>query len=420
MKRNCKPALIFFIIGILGLAAGTASAQVTKLSSKAVFSAEAVLLNFEGQRDGARADELLSQWGVVFLGSSGSIPTIRALPSIIGGADNSVLENTSSGSSASIPLVINFRFPVRRVGMDLFNGTASTQATLTAFDPLGNQLGSVQETGLAEVVFLGLETTSMRGIAKVVVSYGARPELEQIDNLIFDYLSRPTFETVLAQVGDGVFPGGALQTIIVASNLSNSTAQGELKLFGSDGTPLSLTINEAEGSSFSFTLPPLASRTFVSSGTKSSTTAGYAVIRANVPVEATAIFRILDTQRQPVSEAGVSAAAGKPYQVGVVQKVVAGNFNSGLAAVNTGSQAADSRIELFDESGTRVAVDETLLDLAPGGHIARFLTELFPQLENQDFRGTVVITSNRPLALVILRTVNGLVISSLPVGSTQR
>ncbi len=107
---------------------------------------------------------------------------------------------------------------------------------------------------------------------------------------------------------------------------------------------------------------------------------------------------------------------GKFFASAVVQRFVDGDFNSGVAVVNTSTtQEASLSIQLYDEQlGT--LIDSTRLPLAPGEHVARFLIELFPQFLSEYFSGTLIIFSDQPVALVTLRTRGGLVLSSLPGG----
>jgi hypothetical protein len=393
-------------------------AQVTKITSPTGFSADSVKFDFQELQEDVQACEILARWGVTFQSVAGSVPTIGLVYASIGGAEpDRVLRNkpAAGSSSASIPLVVNFKYPVSRVGLYAGNGSASTRVTLKAYDPVGTNLGTVTEDNLEQEKYVGLSTTSVRGIAKLTIDYGTSQEVEQIDDLTFDFVSRPRFNTYLAQLGDA---DGLLQTILVISNLTNSTAQGEMRLFNSNGTPMQMKLGDRTNSRFSFSIPPFSTQNLPSPGTSNPLKVGYATIESNVPVDGTAIFRVVPGG-VTVAEAGVGSAVARPFAVGVVQKVDAADFNTGVAVLNpSATTPSDARILLLDESGTVVAVNETDLDLPPGGHIPRFLGELFPEFVHKDFQGSVVITSDQPLVLVILRTLGGMPQSTLPVGST--
>jgi hypothetical protein len=285
---------------------------------------------------------------------------------------------------------------------------------------MGQDLGQVNQTGLESPAFLGVETSSNRGIAKLLLSYGNTETAERIDFLLLEYRARPQFETYLAQVGDGPPGAGSLQTTIVVSNLTNSTAIGELAFFDEQGQPMQLLVNGTMGSAFDFSIESFSGRSFATSATSQPVKVGWAKISSNVPVGGTAVFGILGGDGSVETEAGVGTSEGSSYSIGAVQKSLEGNFDSGIAVVNISDQVATARIDALDQNGDLVAVNSQLLgDLQPGEHVARFLSQIFEDLADQDFDGTIRITGNAPLAAVILRTAKGKVLSSLPVGSTE-
>ena len=402
--------------------------EVNKLTDTSSFSSASILIDFENHADGAEAENLFARWGIVFLGSGETVPVIRFAPSGIPvpGVPANVLRNeATAGSSANDLLIVNFTFPVKRGGFRLGNGDQSIKATIKASDALGNVLGTVEQEGLAEDPFAGVEATPPSGISKLTINYGSVGNAEQIDNFMIEYQSRPTFSTYLPQIADGPLPAGlpadAFQTTIVVSNLTNSTATVEVRLFDSNGQSLSFEFNGSPASSFDLSIPAFSSKSFTSDGNTMPAQGGYACIESNVPVEGTAIFRALDTQGKVVHEAGVGASSGRVTVVGVVQKFSLGNFDSGVAVVNISSENAQVTIHLYDESGGLIASRELKGQepFRPGEHLARFLNQLFSGLPG-DFIGSLLVTSDQPIVVVILRTVRGLAVSSLPVGSTQQ
>ena len=106
--------------------------------------------------------------------------------------------------------------------------------------------------------------------------------------------------------------------------------------------------------------------------------------------------------------------------MGAVQRFVQLGVNSGIAVVNSSDAASDATAFLLTSSGEVIQVEEGQLDLLGGQHRAVFLDELFGDLPEGDVEGSLLVTSDQPLAIVVLRTIFGLVSSSLPVGSTQR
>jgi len=147
---------------------------------------------------------------------------------------------------------------------------------------------------------------------------------------------------------------------------------------------------------------------------------GYARIRTSVPVEGTAVFRLTSPSGAIASEAGVGSDSGRVDVLGAVEKIMADNFDSGIAAVNVGDSEAEADILLYDQNGDLVDINRSLLDLPAGGHTAGFLSSIFSTVQGEDFSGTIRIVSDVPIAVVIMRTAGGVVISSLPVGSQQK
>jgi hypothetical protein len=280
---------------------------------------------------------------------------------------------------------------------------------------------------LEEPTFIGVKSSNPDGIAKLLISYENADQAEEIDDLIVEFVDRPRFSTYLAQVADGPVAGvGAFQTTVIVSNLSNSTAIGELTFFDSDGEPLKVDMNGTSADRFDLLIPAYSSASFTSSGTATPVAVGYAHVTANVPVAGTALFRVVSASGEIVTEAGVGSESGKTEVVGAVQKVAAEQFDSGIAVVNVSdTDTENAQIQLYDQMGQKID-SRAIVDLIEGstlptgGHLARFLFQIFPQLQGQDFEGTIRILSNVPLVVVIMRAAEGLVVSSLPVGSVQK
>ena len=401
----------------------SAQAQTTKITAPNAFAENPIVLDFSGFQEGADVGDVYSRWGVTFTGIEGTVPGIVVLSPPVGGVPehqyNRVVRNVGpAGLAKALPLVISFKYPVSKVAFKATNApSSSVNASLTAYDPAGKSLGSVTQSGLDEEKFFGLSTTNARGIGKIALDYGAVEAAEQIDNLTFEYLARPPFTTYLAQVADYQ---DMLQTILVVSNLTNSTAQGEIRLFTPQGGSLSIETDQGTHDTFPFQIPPFSSKTITSSGKSTDVKVGYGIIDSNVPVEGSAIFRVINASGATLQEAGVGATPAQFQAIGVAQKQAEAGFDTGLAIVNPSDQAAEITAYLYNEQGSLVSVNETDLDLAAGKQMAKFLTELFTNEAAGDFRGTLVITSTQPIAVVVLRTLGGIASSTLPVGNTSR
>lgn len=394
------------------------SAQVKRLADpQRDFSSSAVLLGFIEAQDGAEASEIFSKWGVLFSGDGGT-PRIREITQrfdihILPPRLTALRNEPDSGSSANRALIINFKFPVRRVGFALGNGNENTFATMKAYNAAGNFLGTLTQEVQKNGPFTGIEVLANSGLSKVTIDYGGSERAEEISSLIFEYVSRPRFTTFLPQVGDGRLPAGSLQTTIVVMNLAASTAKTSVHLLDSDGQPLSLVFEDGTlASKLDFTLSAFQTQTFTTKGVITPGAAGYARIESNVPIKAAAIFRVLDLDAAVRSEAAIGDDAPRVVTVAAIERVRQKEMDTGIAIVNASTREAAIRIDL--RSPTQISFSK-LLKLPPGAHIAQFSAEMFTELATRDFEGTAVLSSSEPIAVTVLRTNRGLPTSSLPI-----
>ncbi len=354
-------------------------------------------------------------------GIGGGTPTIRG--DLIGGQAFGLVSNESEPADGiTSQLVIDFARPVRQVGFLLRHESPNPTTVNFLFRNLrGTNLGVLQtqiEQGIGP--FAGFEAPQGEVFSKVLISYGDSPSPEQFLNLLFTYADRPTYQVYVPQVGDGALPGGGgLRTNILIANLTSTTASGQLLLFGDDGQPLELDLSGTTASEFELNLPARSLQVFETSAASSPPVQGYACVETDHPVSATGIFQILNASGRPLSEAGVEATEARHQAVATVIREAGVSLNSGIAVANASDQPANGVVQLLDSNGTLVASNSDFAQLGPRAHAAGFLPQLFPGVA-ADFEGTLLIFSDQPLAVVVLRTVQGLVQSSLPVGGLGR
>jgi hypothetical protein len=334
------------------------------------------------------------------------------------GGEIKYLAHESNSDAASV--VVNFGYPVKEAAFVL-RAEPEVAGTLTAFDSLGNNLGSIPFSGLDPNFgeFTGFSTANTNGVSKVIVDYGSSSRPEEIVAMYVVGSTQRSFTTYLAQVADGKVGVRALRTTVVIANLSNTTAAGEYRIIGDDGTPLEFELADGKKTSGEdFVLDGFSSLKWATTGTTTTPVQGYVVIESDSPVTGTAIFQLVDADGLPLSEAGVGGATARNLLIGAVSKLKDQSFDSGVAVANPNDTSSSGVIELVSQSGEIDASNNTFLQMDPGEHKAAFLPTLFPGVEN--FEGTLVIRSPQRLAVVILRTRQGLVLSSLPLGSTQK
>jgi len=182
-----------------------------------------------------------------------------------------------------------------------------------------------------------------------------------------------------------------------------------LAMFGDDGQPLSLNLSGGFGSVQAFTVPPSGSLTLRSSISFSTTMTGYAFAQADLPLQATVLFKRI---MNGVPQAEISAAATLPSQ----QYVSPATRDLGVAIVNIYNSPKNFLITALDSNG--VQVGSSPLSLAPLQHLSFTLSNQIPSLP-AGFTGSVRITPSALTGdqfLAWTLGVDGLLVASLPPG----
>jgi hypothetical protein len=220
-------------------------------------------------------------------------------------------------------------------------------------------------------------------------------------------LAQQTF--YFPQVADGFDPPGTNShwhtTIFLSNQGSTAVASGTVTLFQSNGSPMNISFVDdrgqaaASGNQITFQIPPGQSRkyTSVSSG---NLQVGYAVVTANAPIAGNAMF---SHWTNPPNEQLIAEAAVPAASLLIKQAVFADTqfgFNTGFALANPSSSSIVVTFQLVDTDGQIVAT--ATQTLAPGQHMARFVTEIFGSVA--PMAGRLQITANTgSLAAMALR-----------------
>jgi hypothetical protein len=93
----------------------------------------------------------------------------------------------------------------------------------------------------------------------------------------------------------------------------------------------------------------------------------------------------------PLGLAGVGATASFTSFITPVRRIASKGLDTGIALSSTGA-AVQINLGLRRASGETVAGGTTTINLGANGHIARFLSELFPTADTSNFQGTVTAT----------------------------
>jgi hypothetical protein len=419
-----RKSFFIFVLMIVAILPGWTLGALNEVASRSQFSSEAMRIDFENLTTGTAASDQLAKWGVEFLDGSHGMPTVSQ--AYEWGVLTTVIENTPSvGDSSSKQMIINFPNPAAKVGFNAFNlGSSGGTVTLTAYNAQYELLGTLSLGGVENADFVGVEPGITQGISSLHISYGANADPEQIADISIELVQRPQFVSYLAQYADGPISATvALQTTLLITNLSDSTATGSIEFFKSDGSAENVEVNGTVSDNFDLDIPPYSARTYSTPASFSTLVFGYARVSSSVPIAATGIFRTVNSSGQIISEAGLSLEEGAYTYVGGVKQEIAKGLKSGIAVVNISSGPISASIELYDEDGDLISTNVELLQLEAGEHRAVYLPEMFAQLSGQDFSGTLRIVSSGKVAGVILRSANSgagdVVISSLPLGTLE-
>lgn len=242
---------------------------------------------------------------------------------------------------------------------------------------------------------------------------------EQTNNSIRKVNSQLAY---FAQFGDGQ---GITSTAVLVNPSPALPAIGRVRLFDSDGNPLSVSINgAAQNGGFDFRIPPVGV-SFVATSGAGSLTKDTAVLlpeavgaAINGSVQVNSITPVGGT----VLFAGSFGVAG----VGTVQPAAkffvplelnaAAGIQTGVALSNPTSSQVNIAAVLHDTAGIAVPNGNVFVPLPANGQLARFASEIFAGrgIDFSNFRGILEINAASPINGMAIRVSPG-EFATLPV-----
>jgi len=178
-----------------------------------------------------------------------------------------------------------------------------------------------------------------------------------------------------AQAGGG---GGFSTSIALTNPSTNTSVSGTVSFFANDGRPLTTVVANAV---VPVVIQP-SRTTILATGTQGSTMSGYVRVSLTSPVFANATYTL----------PGFPSLSVRPSAVGSVLLASisrdAEGIEHGIALANTSSASARVNLSLMDSSGNELF--SSLVFLAPGEQVSRFLSELMPGIPSR-FAGTLRI-----------------------------
>lgn len=202
----------------------------------------------------------------------------------------------------------------------------------------------------------------------------------------------------LAQFGDG---GGLTSDIVLKNPSADDTVTGRVDFFGGDGSPLSIDIAESsqplrvgsggvlprvQKTGVDFEIGPRDSVTISTTGQGQSALVGAAVVSASGRLGGVVRFSV------SVFDPGIMGVGQSSPVAGFITPVrrKEGGINTGVALHNPGGAPIDITLRLLRDGAE---VDVIVLEDFPArGHTAKFINELFEDVDTSDFVGTLVVT----------------------------
>ena len=207
----------------------------------------------------------------------------------------------------------------------------------------------------------------------------------------------------IPQVGHG----GGLETKFNMINLSESNRWVEIRTFDADGYPANLLRSEASTSATSATgmeLTPLGVASIFSfSSSPSELATGWAEITTTGSVALEVIF----SARGP--EGLLTSTSFVPTEASTAFSVIAfatQTLETWLALLNppNNAQTATVTLELVGSLGDDVVDSSVELSVPPGQTIPpQYVGELFPEVQDQEFLGSLDISSSQPVVAMPIR-----------------
>lgn len=176
-----------------------------------------------------------------------------------------------------------------------------------------------------------------------------------------------------------------------------------------DGSALSATINgNPTAGQLSVTVEPQGAGIFTTSS-QGDVNVGWARLQTDNPVGGSILFNL-----SVIGAAGVPTSTAQKEFIAPVERLAAGNINTGIAIANTENKKAGVTITLKDEAGFILATKT--IEIAALAQTARFIDELFREVNTSAFRGSLLVQSDTLVAGTIIRVITG-EMATLPVGS---
>jgi hypothetical protein len=192
--------------------------------------------------------------------------------------------------------------------------------------------------------------------------------------------------------GNGLFfaqygNGSNLSSSLFLTNPLASTPSGEIGFSDEEGNPLAVSVNsQPPAERIPFSIEPFGGAVFTTDGQ------GGMVVGSARVVAAKALGGVLRFSIPGLGIAGVGVSLPMASFITPVRNSRAGDLGTGVAITSIESPVKLTLI-LRDRNGEPVPGGEVELNLKARGHVARFVHELFPVADIEEFEGTLTASA---------------------------
>jgi hypothetical protein len=248
---------------------------------------------------------------------------------------------------------------------------------------------------------------SLLVILPLVASIFATPH----PSLSTQQVSAASYSLTFPQVVNGLLGGVKYQTNIFLLNNSAANATGTVYLYRQDGSPMTVSTNRGQQSSYDFKMAPGASFHLETDG-RGDAVVGWVEVLSDIALSGSGSFVVNDAAGAFQTEVGIGdSVRGRNLMLHVNSNA---QEYTGFAVCNpSAAGSANLSYELRRADGSLVT-SKSGVTLRPRGQNAEFVNQTFPSIAGTSFNGILVIKSpDQDVAVTTLRS-HGANLTSLP------
>jgi len=384
--------------------------------------------------------------GVTLSSNSGATTTLQVLAHTNGTVNVTLTAKDKGNLTGTATISFNIADPAKKptaratvkVGNQALTGVVSEGTVVT----LDGSASSRQDNTSTGLTYQWTQTegpiVTITDANKAVATFTAPAATETASQLKFKLIvtdggtpSDPVEVTVslagqsfyFSQVAVGPLGASEFRTVLMLVNQNTTPATGvEVKFFGQDGNSMPVTINDEPWDSAPFDIPALGSKRLVFSG--QDLKAGWAQVNSSVKITGLLRYQVVGDTENLETEVGLySTEAARKFATFFDRAE-----ETAIAVANPNAQPAKVRIRLIDDktpTGDEVVSKYLFVGLPNSSlpamnHRAQFVDhELLGTLPSDFSMGTLIIESDVPVTITVVRTRGGVVFSTLPVASMK-